>query len=285
MFDATNRVKELWAYYDAMLDKRLDEIAEKSGVDRARLIKINPAEFIEKTSYQQIKGYKYKKIKDHIQEYKTDETFLISPLDAIEETAEQIGYKARETVKRKIRAAKCEIYPVSKELARDFCIRNHRQTQPLIHKTAVYLGLVFQNELVALMGYDLQTGAVRGNNRNYELVRLAISRGTQIYGGASKLQKECENVLRMMGVTQIFSYSNATINTGSVYKALGFQKGKLLDGQPFVILQDNSLERLANLHPFSTNEILASKGLLKTHISGNLTWTKDITTPTEENDS
>lgn len=276
MYDMTDRVAEVWEYYDKLLDERLQQIADLTGVDRARLIKINPAEFIEKTKYQTIRGYEYRKVKDFIAETKTDDVFLISPLDAIEETAEQIGYKARETVSRKIRASKCEVYPVPKETALDFCIRNHRQNAPKISRAAVYLGLVYNNELVAIMGYDRQEGAVRGAKKEYELVRLAISRETQVHGGASKLQKACEDVLRKMGIDTIYSYSNATINTGSVYAKLGFQRGKLDSGQPFVILKNNYLERLINLNPYSTDKILAQRGQLKTHVGGNLMWTKSI---------
>lgn len=277
MYDVTTRVSDAWEFYDKALDERLDKIAGLSGVDRERLVKINPAEFIEKSRYQYIRGYNYRSIKDFIVENKTDETFLISPLDAIEETAEQIGYKAGGAVQRKIRASKCEIFPVPKETALDFCIRNHRQSAPHIGKAAVYLGLVFKGELVAVMGYDRQNGAVRGAKRDYELVRLAICRNTQVYGGASKLQAACEQVLFELGEIDIFSYSNATINTGAVYEKLGFERRQIDGGQPFVIDTDNTLTRLVNLFPYSTDKALAARGQLKTHVGGNILWTKKIT--------
>lgn len=276
MYDMTSRVDAAWEFYDKMLDGRLEQIAGLSGVDRERLVKINPAEFIEKSRYQYIRGYEYKSIKDFIVENKTAETFLVSPLDAIEETAEQIGYKAGGAVQRKIRASKCEIFPVPKETALDFCIRNHRQSAPLIGKSAVYLGLVLEGELVAVMGYDRQNGAVRGAKKDYELVRLAICRNTQIYGGASKLQQACEEVLAGLGEENIFSYSNATINTGAVYEKLGFTRKQIDCGQPFVIDEDNSLTRLVNLFPYSTDKALAARGQLKTHVGGNILWTKKI---------
>lgn len=276
MFDMTERVAEAWSFYDKLLDERLDHIAELSGVDREKLIKINPAEFIEKSKFQVIRGYQYRNIRDWITENKTDDTFLISPCDAPEETAEQIGYKAREAVTRKLRASKCEVNPVPKETALDFFIRNHRQTAPHITRAAVYLGLVYKSELVAVMGYDQSSGAVRGVKEGYELVRLAISRETQIHGGASKLQKACEDVLRRMGVYDIFSYSNATINTGAVYEKLGFHRDRIDGGQPFVICENNEITRLINLYPNSTDKILAAKGRLKTHLGGNIMWTKNI---------
>ena len=275
-YNETERVKEAWAFYDEMLEKKLDRIAELSQVSRDHFIKINPAEFIEKSKYQRIDGYQYQSINKWIADHKTDETFLISPLDADEETAEQISYKSREGVGRKIRASKCEVVPVPKDIALDFCIRNHRQTLPHISVNAVYLGLLYHDELVAIMGYDTTTGAVRGKKDGYELVRLAIAKGTQVHGGASKLQKACEDVLRQMGIGNIFSYSNATINNGGVYKQLGFTEGKLDNSQPFVIMNDNRLVRLVNLHPYSTCEELAIRHQFKSHVGGNKMWVKKI---------
>lgn len=275
-FDVTDRVREAWKYYDAVLDDHIAQIAEKAQVDRARLIKLNPAEFIERNQYQTIRGYKYQNIKKWIEATKTDEVFLISPIDAIEETAEQIGYKTEQTTSRKLRASKCEVVPVPKDVALDFFIRNHRQTLPAFRTTAVALGLTFKGELVTVMMYDLANGAVRGNKTGYELVRLAIASNTQVHGGASKLQKACEDILRQMGVAEIFSYSNATINNGKVYEKLGFICAGTDGGQPFVIDTDNSLTRLINLFPYSTDEQLALRGRLKTHIGGNKMWKKEI---------
>lgn len=275
-FDVTKRQQEAWQYYDNLLEENIKKISEISGVGTSQMIKLNPAEFCERNKFQTIKGYNYVNIRDWIDEHKKDDTYLISPLDAIEETAEQIGYKSRETVKRKLRASKCEIVPVPKEVALDFCIRNHRQSLPHISDKRVYLGLSFHRELVAVMGYDMTSGAVRGTKEGYELVRLAIRRQTQIHGGASKLEKACEDVMAQMGVKKIFSYSNATINNGGVYEKLGFTCESLSGGQPFVIMQDNRLIRLANLHPYSTDEELALRGQLKTHIGGNKYWVKEI---------
>lgn len=282
IYDMTERVQELWDYYDKVLDERLDAIAERAQVDKSCLIKLNPAEFIEKNQNQTIKGYKYQKIKNWIAKTKNDGVFLISPLDAIEETAEQIGYKTEQTTTRKIRASKCEIVPVPKDVALDFFVRNHRQSLPNYRSSAVALGLTFKDELVTVMMYDTANGAVRGDKKGYELVRLAIARNTQVHGGASKLQKACEDVLRQMNVTEIFSYSNATINNGGVYEKLGFKGGGIDEGQPFVIDRDNSIIRLVSLHPYSTDEQLALRGRLKTHIGGNKMWVKDISKAGEE---
>lgn len=274
--DITQRVAELSAYYDRVLEARVAAISERSEVPRDHFIKINPAEFIEKNPLQHIDGYTYRKIVDFIVENKTDDTFLISPLDAIEETAEQVSYKKATHVKRKLRASKCGVVPVPKELALDFFIRNHRQSAPIINDSAISLGLEYQGELVAVMLYAKQNGAVRGANENYELVRLSISKDTQVNGAASKLQKACESALIEKGESEVFSYSNATINSGKVYETLGFTQKRIDGGQPHVIMRSNALVRLVNLYPKSTNSELALRGWIKAFVGGNKMWVKQL---------
>lgn len=265
------------AYYADVLTDRIKAISELSGVDRRQLIPINPADFIERNKEQFIQGYKYQKIQDWITQVKTDDkTFLISPLDAIEETAAQVSYKSATNLTRTLRASKCLVLPCPVSVACDFFIRNHRQSPPLVRDSAVCFALVYAGEIVAVMLYDISNGAVRGKKKDYELVRLAISKGTRVHGGASKLQAACENTLRDMGITKVYSYSNATINSGAVYAQLGFRGTKVQRGQTFVLMEDNRIERLINLHPWSTDQALAAKGRIKTHLGGNLLWTKEI---------
>lgn len=277
IYDMTERVAAAWDFYDALLERRIEEISERSGVPREQFVKINPAEFIVKSKFQTISGYRYQNIRDWIVSHKKDDqTFLISPEDAIEETAAQVSYKTGTEIRRTIRASKCEVLPVHPELALDFFIRNHRQSAPHITESAVCFGLVFKDELVAVMLYDISNGAVRGRKKDYELVRLSIGKGTRIHGGASKLQQACEETLVEMGQRKIYSYSNATINSGAVYEKLGFDGSKVDGGQPFVIMKNNDLVRLVNLHPNSTDEALALRGQLKTHLGGNRVWVKEI---------
>ena len=277
VYDITDRVQEAWTFYDEMLTERISKIAELAGVPEENFVKINPAEFIERNKFQKIREYTYQDIGQWIERKKTDNgTFLVSPLDAIEETAAQCAYKSNENIRRTLRASKCEICPVPVPVAKDFFIRNHRQTVPNVTKQAVSLGLVFQDELVAVMLYDIQNGAIRGKNKAYELLRLSISKGTRVQGGASKLQKASEEVFKEMGVTEIFSYSNATINSGAVYEKLGFTPRRIIGGQPFVIMGNNDIVRLITLHPESTDEKLARHNWIKTHVGGNRFWLKHV---------
>lgn len=238
MRDITQRVREARSFYDKFLDERIAQISELSGVPVEHFVKINPAEFVEKNKHQSIVGYEYKNIGKWILQTKdSDDKFLISPLDAVKETAAQVSYKSGTIIERKIRASKCVCVPVPVDFAQDFFIRNHRQSAPLISSKAICFGLLFDGEIVAVMLYDISAGAVRGKNKKYELVRLSISKGTQVYGGASKLQTACENSLREIGAKKIYSYSNATINSGAVYEKLGFTCKRADGGQPFVILK------------------------------------------------
>ena len=275
IYNITKKVKDAWKYYDDLLDKKIDNISKLSNVSKDKLIKINPAEFIEKNSYQIIDNYEYKNIKQWIKDAKTDDNYLISPCDADEETANQIQYKQK-TYDICLRASKCKLIPVPAIIARQFFIKNHRQSLPLLRDTSISFALTYDGKIVAVMTYDKSNSAVRGDLKCYELLRLAIAHGYKINGGASKLQKACENSLIQKGETKILSYSNATINNGNVYKALGFEDKGIDGGQPFVILNNFKLRRLINVYPYSTNELLAKYGRIKTHVGGNKTWVKEI---------
>ena len=164
------------------------------------------------------------------------------------------------------------------ELAQDFFIRNHRQSAKPISDKAVCFCLVYAGEVVAVMLYDITDGAIRGNKgKRYELLRLSISHGTRIHGGASKLQTACEQTILEMGINKIYSYSNATINSGAVYEKLGFKGSKIEGGQPFVIFEGYQLDRLINLRPHTSDREIARLDRIKTHLGGNKLWTKTLT--------
>lgn len=231
IYNITERVTEAWGYFDNLLSERIKKISAISGCDKSQFVKINPVDFLEKNKYQQIDGYQYRKIQNYIVDKKTrDDIFLISPCDEVNETAAQCSYKSNIDIKRVLRASKCEVVPCSKETALDFFIKNHRQTPPLVRETCICFALVNRCEIVAIILYDISNGAVRGKKKNYELVRLAIKKGVKVHGGASKLQKACEKTLKEMGEHEIYSYSNATINSGAVYRQLGFTESKIEGG-------------------------------------------------------
>lgn len=277
IYDITERLGQAWAYYDKLLDEKLEHISEISGVSIEKMVKINPAEFIERNKYQKADGYEYKRIGEWLRQTKTDENYLISPFDDDIKTSAQIAYKEKLNTTR-IRASKCDVIPISNSIARSFYVRNHRQSLPKLSDKAINYALAYKSRIVGAMTYDLTTSAVRGKSRSdkYELLRLAFARGFSIAGGASRLQKHCEQSLERYGQTTIFSYSNATINNGKVYEALGFVGKRIDGGQPFVIMENNTLVRLVNLHPYSTDKSLAVNGRIKTHLGGNKLWEKQL---------
>lgn len=278
-YDLTEQVQKAWRYFDKLLDEKLDRIAKLSGVERDRLKKINPAEFVEKSSVLVIRNYKYQNIGEWIEENKTPDTFCISPIDEDVETANQISYKSGNT-ERKIRAHKCQLYPIPSLVARRFFVKNHRQSVPNITKEGISFGLIYDGELVAVMTYDLTNGGVRGNSKAemYELLRLSLKHGAKINGGASKLQKKCEEALLHYGCSEIFSYSNATINEGGVYKQLGFEPSKIVPGQAWVVEPNMTLQRLIRRsdRQRARLEDIYQDGAFKTHIVANRTWIKKI---------
>lgn len=265
-------------HYDRLLDAKIDELCERTGIEREHFVKIQPLDFLETISGFIQGGDSVAKF---IEQHKTPDTFLISPLDAVEETANQICYKTYQ-VNEKIRAHKCRVMPIPSRVAQAFYIKNHRQSAASISGQSVSFALVYNNEIAAVMTYDMTSGAVRGSSKagKYELLRLAIRSGVQVQGGASKLQQKCEDALVSIGCNEIFSYSNATINEGNVYAQLGFTRGKIDPGRAYVVMPNYSLIGLAafcSQYGSGNNETLRRHGLVKVHIGGNRIWTKHLT--------
>lgn len=264
-------------HYDSVLDANISALVEKTGVGKERFIRINPCDFLET-----IKGMVQStgNIRKFVQEHKTPDNFLISPLDAVDETAAQICYKTSQA-ETKLRAHKCALVPIPARIAQAFYVKNHRQSPASISAESVSFALVYESEIVACMTYDKTAGAVRGQSRAemYELLRLAIRKGYQINGGASKLQMACEKALMEIGCYDIFSYSNATINEGGVYAQLGFEKGKIQEGRAFVIMPDYRLVGTAAFcakYGSAANWVLQKFGVVKTMITANRVWTKHL---------
>ena len=287
MIDYTDIVHEAWAYFDHVLETKIQHIHVLTGVEKERLIKINPLDFIESMPDMFIRDYEYKDLGDWIAKIKTPETFCISPIDEDIETANQIAYKTGQTT-RKLRAHKCELQPTAKLVAKRFFVKNHRQSIPTLSDNSVSYALVLNGEVVAVMTYDYTQSAVRGLTKadKFELLRLSIKHGTQINGGASKLQKQCEEAIRHWGCNEIFSYSNATINEGNVYRQLGFTQSAIMTGQAWVVERDFSLVRLVNCCEVrglagAKNSDLLARRAIKVHVTANRTWVKDISLPAD----
>lgn len=275
IYDMTEQVLKAREYFDAMLTKKIEHLQEQTGIERERFVKLNPADFVERWEKLYIANYEYRNIGKWVAETKTDDNFIISPLDNDEETANQIAYKTNQ-VQTKLRASKCDILPIPKQTAKDFFVKNHRQSLPLLSANSINFALVYGGYIVAVMSYDITNGGVRGDKGSaFELLRLAIKKGYLINGGASRLQKHCEEAMRQIGVTEIYSYSNATINNGKVYEQLGFIKGKVEGGQAWVVDKHFNVCRLLHSKWTILSGVYAHN-CFKTHLTANRLWTKRL---------
>lgn len=274
LWNATEDVERLRGHFAEMLRGRIAVIHDLSGVPAEFIEPINPCDHLIRNSYIEIDGYPYKN-EDKFYAEKPREIFRVSPLDEPRKTAEQIAYKHNENAVR-IGARKCKVAFVGKA-ALSFYSANHRQGLMNTTANAVSAALLHDGEIVALMTYDKTAGGVRGAKKDYELLRLAIKRGVSVPGGASKLQKALEDRLRDMGETSVFSYSNATINNGDVYAALGFKRGGCKVGQKIVLTRSGTLTRLLALAE-GVRDIrsLALYKRLTTYLSANIFWEKAL---------
>lgn len=66
---------------------------------------------------------------------------------------------------------------------------------------------------------------------------------------------------------------------GGVYAQLGFEKGKISAGRAYVIMHDYELQGAATVSAkwgSAANWFLRKYGFVKTHISANRMWTKQL---------
>ena len=277
--DLNKICQERWERIDKALDDKIAEINKRTGISKDKLIKLNPIEFCANNRYstEPMNEKWLNDLCEFVKTNKADDTYLIAPMDATEDTIKQILYKEHKSEKRE-RAKKYEVVDISPFMAKNFFRKNHRQSLPNISKRAVIKGLRKDNEIFAVMLYDKTQGAIRGTSRDmYELNRLSFRLGTSIMGGAGKLQKACEKSLAEMGEKKIFSFSNATINTGGVYRALGFEKIKLDASNPIVYLQNRETHaRLVHLYPYTSLQSCARRGVIICHFSANIYWEKEL---------
>lgn len=118
----------------------------------------------------------------------------------------------------KIHARKCEVVDVSRPEAIDFLNANHIQG----YGTAIdCLGLRFNGELVALMGFTFNTSnrTARKFEENAELARYATSH--QVVGGFTKLLKAW--LKANPAVKSVVSFSDNSVFAGHTYAKAGFR--------------------------------------------------------------
>ena len=139
----------------------------------------------------------------------------------------------------KIPARKCSVIEVPKAAAKGFLEENHIQGGGTwCH---LYLGLVYENRLVAVMGFDK---ARFDRSVPWELTRFANLRHTTVIGGFSKLlahfEKDHEG--------SIVSYADYSRSQGNVYLKNGFERISI--SQPSYRWVSPDCRELLNRHMF-----------------------------------
>ena len=177
-----------------------------------QLIEINPT-------------YTHNSFGNHFMPDGLDESYHLNKLNI----AEKYGYKLLniwdwdnvdkiiENLKPKttIGARKCEIYRINSDSGNEFLNKYHMQSS--CRGQIIYLGLVYDDELIELMTF----GKPRYNkNFDCELLRLCSKPGLQIVGGASKLFKWA---LSHHELGNIISYCDKSKFSGDVYYKLGMR--------------------------------------------------------------
>lgn len=118
-------------------------------------------------------------------------------------------------VENRIYARKCEIYKIKKDVGDKFLEKYH--IQGTCRGQLLYLGLVYEDELVELMTF----GKSRYDKNYYiELMRLCSKPGTIVVGGASKLFNYATSVYEL---SSIISYCDRSKFTGDVYEKIGMK--------------------------------------------------------------
>ena len=115
----------------------------------------------------------------------------------------------------KIPARKCVVKEIDYFTKKDFLNKNHIQGNDVTSN--LFLGLFYQNELVACMTF----GFSKYKKYNYELTRFCTKHDCIVQGGASKLFKYFVNVVLQKGEC-VVSYNDITKTSGKIYLILGF---------------------------------------------------------------
>jgi hypothetical protein len=121
--------------------------------------------------------------------------------------------KSKLGLNKRIGANKTKCYFIHSKEAKKFIQENHIQGKD---NSKIYLGLEYQNELVAIMSF----GKPRYNKHyDWELVRFVSKEGINVVGGAGKLL----NGFKKQYSGSIITYADKRYSNGNMYEKLGFK--------------------------------------------------------------
>jgi len=122
--------------------------------------------------------------------------------------------KSKLGVSDRVFARKCKVQEINSSTSKPFINANHIQGNC---PASIRYGIFYEGDLIGVMTF----GKSRYDKKiKYELLRYCTKQGINIVGGAGKLFKR---FLRDYDDPSIISYSDRSWNTGSVYRAIGFE--------------------------------------------------------------
>lgn len=136
---------------------------------------------------------------------------------------------------QKIYARKTKIVLVDKLTKKRFLKENHIQGND---NSSIYLGLEYQNELVAIMTFCKSRFSKK---HEWELTRFANKKNINVVGGASKLLKYFVDNYKPKN---IISYADRRISLGNLYFQLGFQLSHTTPPNYAYVIKGNRKNRM-----------------------------------------
>lgn len=114
---------------------------------------------------------------------------------------------------KRIGARKTQVKNIDSVTASNFLLENHLQGAA---RSSIQLGLFSDNVLIMVATFAKPRWS---NKADWELIRMATSRGITVQGGASKLIHH----FRQNNSGTIISYADRCWSQGNVYKSIGFE--------------------------------------------------------------
>lgn len=119
----------------------------------------------------------------------------------------------------KIYARNTKVVELDPVICYSFLDKNHRQGRAY---SAVKLGLIHEDEIVAVMTFGKPRRTIGDGRYDWELVRFCNKLNTNVVGGASKLFQYF--IKRYRNTNSIVSFSDRAHTTGNLYRKLGFSE-------------------------------------------------------------
>jgi len=118
---------------------------------------------------------------------------------------------------QKIRASKCEVLQIEKDIAEEFIEENHRQGK-IFDQNSYFCGLIYNDEIVAVMQFcSVRTSGMK-KRYTQELVRFCVKKNYSISGAAGKLIKF---YIESKNPADFFTYQDTTGLNTDVYEKAG----------------------------------------------------------------